>query len=115
MENFILIALCLGAGLLLQRSGVFPTQAAVSLNLYVIWVALPALILRQVPTLTFSSELLTPLLLPWIMVAVGAGLALLGTRLFLWPRGITGILLLTIPLGNTSFLGIPMITAFFGE
>ena len=31
-----------------------------------------------------------------------------------WDRGTMGVLLLVVPLGNTSFLGIPMIQAFFG-
>jgi len=32
-----------------------------------------------------------------------------------WDKSVTGALLLLVPLGNTSFLGIPMVKAFFGE
>ncbi len=114
MENFILIFICLTAGMALQRLSVFDDNAPVTLNLYVIWIALPALILRQVPTLSFSSDLFILLLMPWLMTGLGALLVLLGSRLFHWSREVTAVLLLTVPLGNTSFLGIPMIEAFWG-
>ena len=38
----------------------------------------------------------------------------IGERLWRWPRTATGVLLLVVPLGNTSFLGVPMVQAFFG-
>ncbi len=114
MENFILIFICLAAGMGLQKRSLFDENAPLTLNLYVIWVALPALILRQVPTLSFSTDLFILLLMPWLMTALGAALVLVGSRLFCWSRDVTAVLLLTVPLGNTSFLGIPMIEAFWG-
>lgn len=98
----------------LQRLSLFAENAPQTLNLYVIWVALPALILRQVPTLSFSADLFILLLMPWLMTALGAVLVFVASRLFHWSREVTAVLLLTVPLGNTSFLGIPMIEAFWG-
>ena len=115
MSNFILIFLCLAAGMILQRRRDIPSTAAQALNIYVIYVALPALVLAQIPKLRFSAELLVPIAMPWLLLACGAGLVLLGQRLFAWSREVTGCLLLCVPLGNTSFLGIPMVTAFFGS
>ncbi len=114
MENFILIFICLVAGMGLQRLKLFADNAPLTLNLYVIWVALPALILRQVPTLSFSTDLFILLLMPWLMTALGAVLVFVASRIFGWSREVTAVLLLTVPLGNTSFLGIPMIEAFWG-
>ncbi len=113
MENFILIFICLAFGMLLQGRKIFAENAPQTLNLYVIWVALPALILRQVPTLSFSTDLFVLLAMPWLMTLLGALLVWLGSHYFKWSAEITGVLLLTVPLGNTSFLGIPMIEAFF--
>jgi predicted permease len=48
------------------------------------------------------------------MLILSCGLILLLSRIFKWDKNITGCLLLLIPLGNTSFLGIPMVKAFFG-
>ena len=114
MSNFLLIFLCLGAGMILQRRRDIPSSAALALNLYVIYMALPALVLAQMPKLTFSFDLLVPIVMPWLLLAVGAMLVLTGQRLLGWSREVTGCLLLCVPLGNTSFLGIPMVTAFFG-
>ena len=114
MENFILIFICLACGMFLQHRDVFADNAPLTLNLYVIWIALPALILCQVPTLSFSTDLFVLLVMPWLMTALGAVLVWITSRLLEWSREVTGVLLLTVPLGNTSFLGIPMIDAFFG-
>lgn len=114
MENFILIFICLAAAMGLQRLSLFADNAPLTLNLYVIWVALPALILRQVPTLSFSTDLFILLVMPWLMTVLGAVLVFIASRLFRWSNEVTAVLLLTVPLGNTSFLGIPMIEAFWG-
>lgn len=114
MENFalILVLFCLGYGL--RRAGVFPEGSAQAFNLFVIYVPLPALILLKVPSMAISGELLVPMLLPWAMLGLSAGAVLALARRFGWDRGVTGALLLTVPLGNTSFVGIPMVTAFYG-
>ncbi len=115
MENFILIFICLGAGIGMQYLNVFSKDGPLTLNLYVIWLALPALILKLVPTLNFSGDLLVLLVMPWLMAILSALLVLCAAHIFKWTREVTAVLLLTIPLGNTSFLGIPMIEAFWGN
>jgi hypothetical protein len=115
MVNFILTISYLGIGLVLRRVPKFPKDSAGVLNHFVIYVSLPALILLKVPSLGLGKELLVPVLLPWLMLLISAALVLLGARIFSWRQGVVGVLLLMIPLGNTSFLGIPMVTAFFGE
>jgi hypothetical protein len=71
-------------------------------------------VLLKIPELEFSSSLLVPTLMPWVMLLITSLAILLLARLFAWSRSITGSLLLLVPLGNTSFLGIPMVNAFFG-
>ncbi len=116
MVNFLLIFFCLGIGIILQRKQDIDTKPmSHALNQYVIFVALPALVLAKMPFLQFSTDLIIPILMPYLMLAFGAGMVLTAAKLFKWSKGITGCLLLCVPLGNTSFLGIPMITAFFGE
>ncbi|MDP3694870.1 MAG: AEC family transporter [Desulfocapsaceae bacterium] len=115
MENFILTISFLLIGMGLRRLPRFPKETAQVLNLFVIHISLPALILLKVPQLTFSRDILAPVIMPWAMLAVSAAIILLAARLRNWGREITGALLLLIPLGNTSFLGIPMVRAFFDE
>lgn len=99
----------------LRRVSKFPKESANVLNLFVIYVSLPALILLKVPELTFSKQLLVPTLMPWGMLLLSAILVLILSRIIGWDKSVTGSLLLLVPLGNTSFLGIPMVKAFFGE
>jgi predicted permease len=115
MSGFLATFAFLLIGVGLRRLPAFPRESAAVLNNYVIYVPLPALVLLRIPGLAFSPQLLTPALLPWAMLLVSAAGVLVASRLLRWERGVTGSLLLLVPLGNTSFFGIPMVKAFFGE
>jgi predicted permease len=114
MENFIITISYLLIGVMLRRLPRFPAETGNVLNLFVIYVSLPALVLLKIPELRFSRALLVPTLMPWVMLLITGLAVLLLARLYKWSRAITGSLLLLAPLGNTSFLGIPMVNAFFG-
>jgi len=114
MANLIIIFTLLLLGMGLSRLEIFPKNGSQVLNIFIIYVSLPALILLQVPRLTFSNDLLVPVLMPWIMLFVSALLVKTVSLIFKWQRPITGALLLMVPLGNTSFFGIPMVEAFWG-
>jgi predicted permease len=115
MENFIITITFLLIGMLIKRLPNFPDETGNALNLFVIYISLPALVLLKIPELAFSRNLLIPAMMPWAMLLFSAALILILSKLFQWNRPTTGCLLLIIPLGNTSFLGIPMVKAFFGE
>ncbi len=115
MENFILIGVFVGLGILFRRIEAFPAQTSQVLNMFALYVALPAVILLKVPQLQFTGDMIVPAILPWAMLILSAALVLLGARLFGWSREVTGVLLLVAPIGNTSFMGVPMVNAFFGE
>jgi hypothetical protein len=114
MENFLATLALLMLGILLRKLRLFPKDSAQTLNLFVIYVSLPALILVQIPKLSFSTDIIVPIIMPWGMLIVSALLVLLASRLLQWKKEVTGALLLIVPLGNTSFLGIPMVKAFWG-
>lgn len=115
MEPFLFTFLFMLMGMGLRRLPQFPKETSQVLNLFVIYIALPALILLKVPQIRFSQDILTPVIMPWIMLFLSAILVLLAGRFMRWPRKTIGALLLLAPLGNTSFLGIPMIRSFLGE
>jgi predicted permease len=53
--------------------------------------------------------------MPWLQFALAAAFFwLLGRRLN-WPRATIGALILTGGMGNTSFFGLPMIEAYYGQ
>ncbi|MCX5876073.1 MAG: AEC family transporter [Deltaproteobacteria bacterium] len=115
MENFVLTISFLLMGMGLRRLPNFPRETSQALNLFAIYLSLPALVLLKVPQLHFSSDILVPVIMAWTMLAVSALMVILLGKILGWEREIIGVLLLLIPLGNTSFFGIPMVQAFFGE
>lgn len=115
MTNLVVLAIYLLIGLIIKRAGKFPDNTAQVLNLYVIYAALPGVIFTKVPSLEFSSELLIPVIVPWVLLVVSALFVYLVGRLLNWSRSVIGALLVCVPLGNTSFFGFPMIEAFYGS
>jgi malate permease and related proteins len=115
MTNFFLILIYLAIGALLRRTSLMPENTATVLNAYVLYVAFPALILKSLPGLSFSMALLIPALTPWILLLISVVLVLQLARWLHWSREETGALLIIVPLGNTSFLGYPLVEAFFGS
>ena len=114
MENILLLFLCLLVGVMLQKVPQFPKNAYQSLNQFVIFVSLPALALYYIPKIAISLALLYPLGIAWL----GFGLSFLffysiGTY-FKWSKKLIGCLILTGGLGNTSFVGFPIIEALYG-
>lgn len=115
MSNLLLIAICLVAGLLLNRFRLFPAQAHLVLNQYVIWLAIPALALVHVPQLNLSAAALLPVLCAWIVFGLSWLIFATLGKILRWPPKLTGALILTAGLGNTAFVGFPLIQAWFGE
>jgi len=115
MENFVLTISFLFMGMGLRRLPNFPKETSQALNLFAIYLSLPALVLLKVPQLHFSSDILVPVVMAWAMLAVSALMVIILGKLLDWKKESIGVLLLLIPLGNTSFFGIPMVQAFFGE
>jgi len=108
------ILLLIVVGRLFAAGRVLPDNAADTLNRVVIVLCLPALIFIHVPTLQASWELLPLILVPWMLLVLTLVLVLAASRLFGFSRPVTAVLLVLIPLGNTSFLGFPLIEALLG-
>lgn len=119
MSHFIVIFSCLFAGFLLKRKHqAFPQNAAKSLNSFVIYVSLPGVILHQIPPLLLSlkidSTLFIPVSLAWFTFILSYVIfSFIGKKLN-WSPAKTGALILTAGLGNTSFVGFPLLEALIG-
>ncbi len=114
--SLLVVAVCLVAGLALRHVRGFPAASAVpALNAFAIYVALPALVLRQVAALRPSGDALLPLVVPWVVLGVSAGIVVVLARAAGWSRAVTGALLLVVPLGNTAFIGLPLVGALLGR
>lgn len=114
MTAIAAMLVALAAGWLCRRLQAFPEQAAESLNRFVLWICLPALVLARVPGLHLHLELLALAIAPWLVAAIAIAAVLILGRVLVWSRSVTGCLLLVAVHGNTAFLGYPLITALLG-
>lgn len=114
MGTFIFILFLMLLGYTLKKLKIFPEQTSQVLNLFIIYISLPAIIINEVPKITFSSEIMIPVFIAWVTTILGAISILIFSKLFKWNKNTTGALLLVAVLGNTSFIGIPMVSHYFG-
>lgn len=114
-DAFALVLAMLALGYLFQRLRALPDNAAQVLNLVVLYVCLPAAVLRYAPRLRLEPALLGVAAVPWLLL--GATVLLVGglARALELRRDERAVLLLTVALGNTSFLGYPLTRALIGE
>lgn len=115
MFNFVLIFVFLLLGIVLQNVKRFPKNTHKILNWIVIYICLPALALYYIPKIKWSNDLLFPISVAWIGFVVSYLLFSLLGKKFGWSKKLVGCLIITAGLGNTSFLGFPIIQALYGE
>ncbi|NDK38916.1 AEC family transporter [Pseudoxanthomonas gei] len=114
-DAFALILTMLALGMLFARLKVLPDNAAETLNLVVLYVCLPAAVLIYVPRLHVDASLAGLIATPWLLALATIALVALATRLFKFRHDEHAVLLLCVALGNTSFIGYPMVRALLGE
>ena len=115
MSALLLLFTCLLLGIAVARWAKPPAGIVPGINWWVINVALPSLVLALIPKIRFDPQLWFPVAAmfltfggSWLMFAVlGAWLG--------WSRQRIGGLVLVCGLGNTSFMGYPMMQALHGK
>lgn len=115
MNNLLLLILCFIAGMLLRRFRRMPDNAPATLNSFIIHVSLPALTLFYIHQLKLSGDILLTGLMAWLVFGLSVCFFWLTGRWLKLPRATVGALMLVGGLGNTSFFGLPMVEAFYGQ
>ena len=115
MENFVLILLAILIGYVLRRLNIFSEDAPTILNQFVIYISLPAMILLQIPKLSFSIDTIIPIVVSYLVMGISILIVLGFSKALNFSREVTGSLLLVSILTNSSFLGIPIINAYMGD
>ncbi len=112
MANLIFIAvlLAIGAGLRKIDLGEGFNK---SLNDFLIYVTLPAIALLNIPKISVDEDTILVAVLAWVIMAISALLTLFITRGY--DSKIRACLLLVVTLGNTSFIGIPLLKTLLGD
>jgi len=114
MHALILLPLCVALGFALRKRRVVGPGGAAAVGTWVVYVALPALILQKLPALTLDGATLALALVPWGVFGGLAAVLWAVRRPLHLDGGQRGALLLTVGLGNTSFVGLPLLGALLG-
>lgn len=115
MGNIILMIVCLVAGMLLRWTGRFPEATPAAFNGYVIHVALPAAALLYLHSIPLDITMIMTPLMAWLIFLLSWCLFAFLGKLLKLPHKTVGALVLLGGLGNTSFVGLPMIEAYYGK
>jgi len=115
LDAFLLVIGMLALGKVCAATGRFPPAAAGVLNLFVLDICLPAAVLRYASRLELDLSLLRVIAVPWLLCALAALVVYAGARRAGLAEDRMAVLLLCVPLGNTSFLGYPLTRAMLGE
>jgi hypothetical protein len=115
MSALLLLVFCLVLGVVVARVVRPPATLPQGLNWWVINIAFSALVVHLIPTLRFDRNYWFLVAALWL-VFVGAWVvfAMLGRALH-WSRARIGAMTLGCGLGNTAFIGFPMIEALHGR
>ncbi len=118
MSNLVLIFVCLICGFIFRRTERLPATIPQALNSFIIFMSLPALVLLQITnlfkTLEFQWSYLLPISMPWIIFLLSwLFFSWLGHKRN-WSQARIGALILISGLGNTSFVGIPLLEGIIG-
>jgi len=115
MSNFILIGFCIAIGVLFRYRKLVPADTHKGINTWIITIALPAVSFKYLSHLNLSSELLVPALSPLLVFAGAMAFMFLVSRVYTLSRENRGAMQLASGLSNTSFVGFPLILAYFSE
>jgi predicted permease len=114
MSALVVLLVGLAAGVAFRRTGKVGPDVQSAVSFWVLTVALPALALRVMHSVRFPGSIAAVVAVPYLLFAVTCGLVLALARPLRLDRQTAAALVATIACANTSFVGIPMVTAFFG-
>ena len=108
------VLLLVGIGMALRRFGVVQREDSRVLNGVIVYVALPALIFTSVAAAPLSLELVRAAGVAWAVSLVGLSVAWELAHVLRLPARTAGGFVLAATLGNTGYLGHPIVQALLG-
>jgi len=115
MSSLSILVVYIFIGFVLQHSKLPVQNLHLTLNKFLINIALPAMILIETPKLQFSMDNLIPVYIAWSTMGLSAILVYFLSKRYQFSKNITGALMLVTVLPNSTLVGIPMISAYFGK
>ena len=115
MINFVLIIVCIAAGMVFKSTKTIHPDAHKGINTWIIYLGLPAVSFKYLPKVEWSLEMLFPIL-STVLIAFGSwAFMMFYSRMKNYSARSRSTLELGSGYSNTSFIGFPLIAAFYGE
>ncbi|WP_294306899.1 AEC family transporter [uncultured Chryseobacterium sp.] len=115
MFNFVLIAVCIIAGMVFKATKSIHPDAHKGINTWILYLALPAVSFKYLPKIQWTVEMLFPVAATFL-ISVFCFFFMMGYSRY---KGYSGRSRSTLELvsgySNTSFIGFPLVAAFYGE
>ena len=102
-------------GIIAQYFSFLPKDGYRSINKFILYVPLPAIVLTKIPFLEITHEVIFPIASAWIIFFASAVFAYIFCRIMKYDKKTMACLILCCGLGNTSFVGYPILKYFYGE
>ncbi len=120
LQLALLFAFLIGGYLTAKLTPIHTNREHVSRKLtrWVIWIALPSVVLQKIHALQGfslrSPEIFMPASQPWLHFALGFSVITLLVKPLGLSRPTWAALIMTVGFGNTSFVGLPLLRALLG-
>lgn len=115
MVNFVLIAVCIIAGMIFKATKSIHPDAHKGINTWILYLALPAVSFKYLPKIHWTAEMLFPIAATFLTAVFCFFFMMLYSK----SKGYSGRSRSTLELvsgySNTSFIGFPLVSAFYGE
>lgn len=115
MVNFVLIAVCIIAGMVFKATKSIHPDAHKGINTWILYLALPAVSFKYLPKVHWTTEMLFPIVATFLTSVFCFFFMMFYSKSKGYSRRSRSTLELVSGYSNTSFIGFPLILAFYGE
>lgn len=115
MVNFVLIAVCIIAGMVLKATKSIHPDAHKGINTWILYLALPAVSFKYLPKVHWTTEMLFPIVATFLTSVFCFFFMMFYSRSKGYSRRSRSTMELVSGYSNTSFVGFPLVSAFYGE
>lgn len=115
MVNFVLIIFCILVGILFRKYNIVPSDTHKGINRWILYIALPAVSFKYIPKLEWTYEMLFPIVAMVLVWGGGWLFSEILCRVKGYKQRSRSTFELASGYSNTSFIGFPLVAAYFGE
>lgn len=115
MVNFVLIAVCIIAGMVFKATKSIHPDAHKGINTWILYLALPAVSFKYLPKAHWTTEMLFPIVATFLIAVFCFFFMMFYSKSKGYSRRSRSTMELVSGYSNTSFIGFPLISAFYGE